>query len=96
MKKKIDVEYIANLARIKLNKKEVKSFSGQLENIISFVEKLNKVETKDTPPTTHPLPLKNVVRDDDVKPSLSADKALANAPKKKGSFFEVPKIIEEK
>ncbi|MBL7069336.1 MAG: Asp-tRNA(Asn)/Glu-tRNA(Gln) amidotransferase subunit GatC [Candidatus Omnitrophica bacterium] len=95
MKKNIDVDYIANLARIKLEKKESSDFSSQLGDIISFVEKLNKVDTKDTPPTTHPLPLMNVFREDKVKESLPAEKALSNAPDKKYSFFKVPKVIEE-
>lgn len=95
MKKKIDVEYIANLARVRLNKEEVKNFSSQLDDIISYVEKLNKVDTKDTPPTTHPLPLKNIFREDKIKDSLSVDKVLMNAPKKKETFFKVPKVIEE-
>lgn len=96
MKKKIDVEYIANLARISLSKKEIGGFASQLDDIISYVEKLNGVDTKDTPPTTHSIPLKNVFREDVVKDSLPADQALNNAPKKRDSFFKVPKVIEEK
>lgn len=92
----MDIEYVANLARIKLTKEEIKGFSGQLDDIIAYVEKLNKVDTKDTPPTTHPLPLKNVFRQDEIKESLSVDKALLNAPKKKDGFFKVPKVIEER
>ncbi|NQT07067.1 MAG: Asp-tRNA(Asn)/Glu-tRNA(Gln) amidotransferase subunit GatC [Candidatus Omnitrophica bacterium] len=95
MKKKIDVEYIANLARIRLSKKEIDGFSGQLADIISFIEKLNKADTKETPPTTHPLPLKNVFRADTVKKSLTQEKVLQNAPEKRETSFKVPKIIEE-
>ena len=93
--KKIDVKYIANLARIRLDEERIKDFSRQLNDIISYMEKLNNVDTRNTPPTTHPLPLKNVFREDEVKASLPVDKALANAPKRKDSFFKVPKIIEE-
>lgn len=95
MKPKIDVSYIANLARIKLADKDIKSFSSQLSDIISYIDKLNKVDTDNTPPTTHPISLKDVFREDITKPSLSAEKALLNAPDKKDTFFKVPKIIED-
>ena len=94
MKKKIDVEYIANLARIRLNTDEARGFSDQLGDIITYVEKLNKVDTKDTEPTTHPLPIINVFREDEVKGSLPVEKALKNAPKKAESSFKVPKVVE--
>lgn len=92
---KIDVEYIANLARIRLNKKESQNFSNQLVEVLSYIEKLNKVDTADTPPTTHPLSLSNVFRNDEARDSLPADKALSNAPRRKEDFFKVPKIISE-
>ena len=95
VKKKIDVEYIANLARIRLSRPEIESFSGELGDIISYIEQLSKVDTKDTGPTTHPVPLANVFREDEVKDSLHPDKALSNAPKRKDNFFKVPKVIEE-
>jgi len=94
MKKKVDVEYIANLARMRLDAKEVKKFSGQMGDIISYIEKLNECDTSGTGPTTHPLPLANVFREDKVKESLPIDKVLANAPSRKESFFKVPKVIE--
>jgi aspartyl-tRNA(Asn)/glutamyl-tRNA(Gln) amidotransferase subunit C len=94
MKKKIDVEYIANLARIRLSKEDIKNFSGQLGDVVSYIEKLNKVDTRDAKPTTHPLPITNVFREDKVYGSLPVEKALANAPKKKSLSFKVPKVIE--
>lgn len=94
MKKKIDVEYIANLARIRLDKVHIKDFSKQLDDIITYVEKLKEVDTTDTPPTTHPLSLSNVFREDKVKESLPVDKVLENAPQKRNSFFKVPKVVE--
>lgn len=93
--KKIDIEYIANLARIRLGKDEIKSFSSQLSDIISYVEKLKGVDTSASPPTTHPVAVTNVLREDVLKIALSADKALANAPDGKDGFFRVPKVIEE-
>lgn len=94
MKEKIDVGYIANLARIKLNDEESECLSRQLGDIISFIEKLNKVNIRDTQPTIHALPLANVFREDRVEDSLSTDEALSNAPEKTPPFFTVPKIIE--
>ncbi len=95
MKEKIDVGYIANLARIKLTDEESEFLSRQLGDIISFIEKLNKVNIRDTQPTTHALPLMNVFREDRVKDSLSTEESLANAPEKNPPFFIVPKVIEE-
>jgi aspartyl-tRNA(Asn)/glutamyl-tRNA(Gln) amidotransferase subunit C len=92
--KKIDVKYIGNLAKIDLTREEIESYGGQLGDIISYIEQLNKVDTKDTEPTTHPLPISNVFREDEVRESLPVDKALANAPEKKGSSFQVPKVVE--
>ncbi len=95
MKKKIDVDYIADLARIRLNKREIKSFSSQIGDIISYIEKLKKVDTIGVSPTTHPLPVMNVFRKDEVKGSLPAEEVLKNAPKTRRGAFKVPKIIEE-
>ncbi len=94
MKKKIDVGYIANLARIELTKLQAQSFSEQIGDIISYIEKLNEVDTEGCEPTTHPLPLKNVFREDLVKESLPVDEALSNAPAKSKGSFKVPKVIE--
>lgn len=89
------VRYVARLARIKLNEKEVQLFSRQLDDILGYVDKLKKLDIKDIPPTSHVLPLKNVYREDEIRPSISNEMALKNAPQRKGDFFEVPRIIEE-
>lgn len=94
MKEKIDVKYIANLARIRLDEEEVSGLRAQLADIISYIEQLNKLDTSKTEPTTHPLPIMNVFRDDEAKKSLPVNKVLKNAPKKTGSSFEVPKVVE--
>ncbi len=88
------VRYIARLARIKLDENEVRLFAHQLDGILSYVDKLKKIDVKDVPPTSHALALKNVYREDAAKPSISNEMALENAPQKKGDFFKVPKIIE--
>ncbi len=91
---KSTVEYTAKLARMNLTKDEIISLTSQLDGILKYVEKLNKVDVTDVQPTSHVLPLKNVYREDVIKPSLNAEDALSNAPLKEGNFFKVPKIIE--
>jgi len=88
------VEHTAKLARMSLSDKEISSLSKQLGGILSYVEKLNKVNTDKIQPTTHVLSLKNIYREDQVKKSLDQDEALKASFKKKGGFFVVPKIIE--
>lgn len=88
------VKYVAHLARIELKPKELEKLSGQLKEIIDFIDKLKKVDTKDISPTSHILPINNVLREDSPKPSLSIEKALKNTPRKEGNFFGVPKVIE--
>jgi len=88
------VEYVANLARIELQTKELDKLAGQLKDIIDFIGKLNEVDIKDIPPTSHILPLKNVLREDVPKISLTSEKVLKNAPLKEVNFFVVPKVIE--
>jgi aspartyl-tRNA(Asn)/glutamyl-tRNA(Gln) amidotransferase subunit C len=91
---KKDVEYVARLARLKISEKQMKRFTGQLADIISYVDKLKEVDITDVPPTSHPLPLKNVFRQDAVRQSLDAPEALSNAPAQKDGSFKVPRVIE--
>jgi len=93
--KKIDVKYVAKLARIILTEKEVSKFSSQLNDILSYIEKLNTQDTGNIEPTSHVLPLKDVYREDVRRKSFDADKVLENAPDPADRFFRVPKIIEE-
>lgn len=95
MKPKIDIKYVANLARIRLTEAEINNFKGQFADILSYMEKLNKVDTAKVPPTSHILPVKNIFREDQVDESLPPEKALNNAPQKKGNLFKVPRIVEE-
>jgi aspartyl-tRNA(Asn)/glutamyl-tRNA(Gln) amidotransferase subunit C len=88
------IRQVAHLARIHLNPDELERLSEQLKEILSFIDKLNKLDVKDINPTSHILPINNVFRDDKLKSSLSVDKALENAPLKQENFFGVPKIIE--
>jgi len=91
------VKHVALLSRLELSEKELELYSKQLASILSYIDKLKEVDTKDVQPTSHALAtLKNVFRKDVPKPSLSADDALRNAPSKDGDFFKVPRIIEGK
>ena len=90
-----DVEYLAHLARVELSPEEIRRFSGQLDEILAYVEKLKKAKTEGVPPTSHVLPLSNVFREDKTAPSLPAEEALANAPERDGPFFKVPPILEQ-
>ncbi|NTU43349.1 MAG: Asp-tRNA(Asn)/Glu-tRNA(Gln) amidotransferase subunit GatC [Nitrospirales bacterium] len=89
-----DVRHIARLARLHLPEEEVSTMGGQLNAIIEYVEQLGSLDTADVEPTSHVLPLQNVMRDDLPRPSLSPEDALGNAPDPSDSFYRVPKIID--
>lgn len=88
------VKYVANLARIELGNKELEKLAQQLQDILKFIDKLKQIEIKDIKPTSHILPIKNVFRDDQLRPSLPTQKVLMNAPQQEASSFVVPKVIE--
>lgn len=88
------VEYVAKLARLAVTDEEKELFGRQLSSILTYVETLNRVDTTHVEPTAHVVPMQNVLREDAVKPSLSRDDALANAPDSESGCFRVPKIIE--
>jgi aspartyl-tRNA(Asn)/glutamyl-tRNA(Gln) amidotransferase subunit C len=89
-----DVKYVAHLARIALTPAEEEQFGAQLSNILGYIEKLNQIDVSQIEPTAHAVPLVNVFRADEVRPSLSNEEALANAPAKANGLFIVPKIVE--
>ncbi len=90
----MNVEHIAHLARLHLSPEEEVKFGTQLNSILTYVEKLNELDTSGVEPTSHVLPLCNVMREDEVRDSLIKDEALANAPDRYRDFYRVPKIIE--
>ena len=97
MPAKIDpdqVRRIARLARINLTTEELKQFASQLSDILNYVDQLSELNTDGVEPTTHPLKISNVFRQDQIGESLSNDQALANAPQRHGDFFAVPKVLE--
>jgi aspartyl-tRNA(Asn)/glutamyl-tRNA(Gln) amidotransferase subunit C len=88
------INYVARLAMIGLTRKEEELFAMQLNDIISYIEKINEIDTSGIEPTNHSIDMGNVFRDDNPEKSLSNTEALSNAPDKKDGFFKVPKIIE--
>jgi aspartyl-tRNA(Asn)/glutamyl-tRNA(Gln) amidotransferase subunit C len=90
----IDVKYVAHLARIALTPDEQEKFGAQLSNILGYIEKLNQLDVSGIEPTAHAVPLVNVFRPDEVRPSLPNEEALRNAPASANGLFMVPKIVE--
>jgi aspartyl-tRNA(Asn)/glutamyl-tRNA(Gln) amidotransferase subunit C len=88
-----EVEKIAHLARIILDDDEKKELTGQMNEILAYIDKLNELDTESVEPMSHPLDLKNVFREDEERDSLPQSKALENAPSKTDKYFKVPKVI---
>ncbi len=89
-----NIEYIAHLSRIELMVNEEEMFIRQLSDILSYVNKLNKINTENVKPLVYPLNMSNVFRDDELDESSSREEVLSNAPSTMGFFFKVPKVIE--
>ncbi len=90
-----DVARLAELARIELSPDDLERLAPQLEVILDAVASVSEVASADVPPTSHALPLTNVFRADEVRPSLAADAALAGAPAVEDERFRVPRILGE-
>ena len=90
-----DVEHVARLARLDLSAEEKERMRRELDGILSYIDKLRRLDTTGVEPTSHAVPLTNVMRDDVERPSLAQEDMLANAPDRHGELFRVPKIIEE-
>jgi len=84
------VLHVAKLAHLDLTDEEVDRFREQLSAILEAVSKVSELDLSDVPPTSHPLELVNVSRDDEPRPSLPLDEVFANAPERDGDFFRVP------
>ena len=89
------VEHAARLARLQLGEPELERMREQLSGILEYVDKLGTLDTASVEPTSHAVPLVNVMRDDEAEPSLPREAMLANAPDPDGEFFRVPRIIED-
>lgn len=89
-----DVIHVAKLARLDLSPDEIEQFTGQLGDILEHASRISALDLGDVEPTAHPIPLTNVLRQDIVRPSLTPEKALANAPEAEDQKFRVPRILE--
>jgi aspartyl-tRNA(Asn)/glutamyl-tRNA(Gln) amidotransferase subunit C len=89
-----DVEYIAGLARMYVADDKMAGLTKNLTDIVGYVEQLQKLDLNNVKPTSHAVPLTNALRQDEVKPSLSNDKALSIAPEAIDGCFKVPLVIE--
>ncbi len=90
----MDIEKVARLARLELSEEEKLTFGNQLEQILTYMEQLNRLDTSGVEPTSHAIPIYNVFREDEVKPSLPQEEVLAIAPDEEDGHFKVPRIIE--
>jgi aspartyl-tRNA(Asn)/glutamyl-tRNA(Gln) amidotransferase subunit C len=93
---KKDVEKIAELARLKFSEEEIESFTPQMNEILSYMDKLNELDTENIKPLSHPVEQLNVFRKDEMKASIPTEEALKNAPSKDEHHFRVPKVIGDK
>ena len=90
-----DVAKVAALARLTLSDDELDTFTGQLESILEHAEDVSALDLQGVPPTSHPYPLRNVTRPDEVRPSLDRDEVLAAAPASEAGMFRVPPVLGE-
>lgn len=89
---KFNIDKIADLAKLKLSPEQKRKFSGQIEEILSYMQQLKELDTRNVEPLCHIHEGLSVFRDDVVKPSLDREKALMNAPAQGQGFFKTPKI----
>ena len=90
-----DVEHVARLARLELGDAEIERMREQLNAILGYIDKLRELDVTNVEPTSHAVPLVNVMREDEVVPCVPTDAMLANAPDRVGELFRVPRIIED-
>jgi aspartyl-tRNA(Asn)/glutamyl-tRNA(Gln) amidotransferase subunit C len=88
-----DVEKIAALAHLEFTPDDLGKFTGQLNRILEYVEKLNEIDTSSVEITYHPNSYPDVFRTDEIKEGLPIDKVLQNAPEKSWQYFVVPKVV---
>lgn len=88
-----DVAKVAALACLTLSDEELDRFTPQLQSILEHAEDVEELDLDDVPPTSHPYPLRNVLRDDEVRPCLDRDEVLAEAPWAEDGMFRVPPVL---
>ncbi|MBE8953900.1 MAG: Asp-tRNA(Asn)/Glu-tRNA(Gln) amidotransferase subunit GatC [Quinella sp. 1Q7] len=89
-----EINTVASLSRLKIRAEEAEEVSSQLDKFLTYVENLQAIDTTHIEPTTYALPMQNVFRPDEVKPSLPRELALSNAPLKEDGYFKVPRVLE--
>ncbi len=89
------VRHIAELAKLGITEEEAALFAGQLSEILEYAQMLNQLDTSAIPPTAQAIRMRSVTRRDEVQPSLSPDKILANAPQRQGNCFKVKLILDQ-
>ena len=92
---KKDLENVAVLSRLSIPEEQQDTYIEQMDAILTYMDNLAEVDTHDVQPTTYALLMSNVVREDEVKPSLDREAALSNAPLKDNGYFKVPKVLED-
>ncbi len=90
-----DVKVVASLSRLNISPEESAEVIAQLDKFLTYVENLQSIDTTKIEPTTYAVPMQNVFRADEVKPSLARELALSNAPLKDDGYFKVPRVLEE-
>lgn len=93
---KKDVEKIAQLAKLKFEDSEMDEFIKDMNNILTYMDKLNELDTENVEPLSHPNEDSNVFRNDELQQSITTEDALKNAPDKDDKFFRVPKVIQDR
>tara|TARA_B100000700_G_C14481149_1_gene595216 strand:+ start:243 stop:530 length:288 start_codon:yes stop_codon:yes gene_type:complete len=88
-----DVRKVAHLARLELPEDQIESYTEQLEDILSYVDQLQEIDTKNVPPTSRAVEVVNAMREDLVEVNTSREDILNQAPQREGDFFRVPKIL---
>lgn len=88
------VEYVAHLGRLELDPQEIEQYTRQIDSILQYMDSLSALDTDGVEPTSHPVPVNCVMREDVEKASFTADESVSNAPERIDTFFKVPPIIE--
>jgi aspartyl-tRNA(Asn)/glutamyl-tRNA(Gln) amidotransferase subunit C len=89
----IDIAKVARLARLALSAEKLAEYGAQLEDILEHAERVGALPTEGVAPTSHPLPMTNAFRPDEVRPSLDRAEVLEQAPNCEGEYFRVPRIL---
>ena len=91
---KMDIEKVSKLARLELSEQEKNTLGNQLEQILAYMEQLNRIDTTGVEPTFHAIPIQNAFREDETTPSFQREEVLGIAPEEGDGHFRVPRIIE--